>query len=449
MPPRRDATRLPPGPPGRPLVGHLPEFARDTLGFVEALAAEHGDVASFRLAGWRAYLLNHPDHVGAVLVDNHRNFVKHNFFWRHVRAIFGRGLLTNEGEPWLHQRRLIQPAFRHDRVAAYGRYMVDFTERRISGWRDGEIRDVREEMTSLTFEIVAKVLFDAGVAEDLEEIAEAFDTGIEQIAARIRRPVRIPDWIPTPGNLRYRAAVARMDRLIARILEEHREGRASEDDVLSRLMEARDERGEPMSEKQLRDEVITLLLAGHETTALALTWTWWLLAEHPEIADRVAGEARRVAGDRPLEVGDAPRLGFAGKVFRESLRLYPPAYSFGREAVEDCEIGGWDVPAGTTLFVFPWLLHRDERWFEEPLAFDPGRWDGDLEKRLPRHAYIPFGSGPRLCIGQDFARLEAVLILSTIARRFRLEWTDGPPEPSPSITLRPTGDLRVRLRQRT
>lgn len=445
-PPEPD--RRPPGPPGRPLVGHLPEFARDTLGFVENASREYGDVVRFRLGGWDAYLLNHPDHVGEVLVGDHRNFVKHTFFWRHVRAIFGKGLLTNEGEAWLHQRRLIQPAFRHDRIADYGRIMVGFTERRLAGWRDGDVRDVRGEMTSLTFEIVAKVLFDAEVSEDVEEIAEAFDVGIEQIAARFRRPFRIPDWIPTPGNLRYRAAVRRMDRLILRILREHREGRGSEDDVVTRLMRARDESGRPMSEKQLRDEVITLLLAGHETTALALTWTWWLLAGDPAVADRMAEEVRDVAGDRRLEVDDVRRLPYTERVVREALRLYPPAYSFGREAVESCEIGGWKVPAGTTLFVFPWLLQRDHRWYEDPLTFDPDRWNDGLEDRLPRHAYIPFGSGPRMCIGRDFARLEAVLILATIARRFRMDWIGEPPTPFPGITLRPEGDLRIRLVRR-
>lgn len=438
----------PPGPPGRPLVGHLPDFARDTLGFVERCAREYGDVTRFRLGRWEAWLLAHPDLVGRILVLEQGNFIKHRFFWRHVDAIFGRGLLTNEGEPWLHQRRLVQPAFRHERVARYGEVMIDKTLRRLAGWRDGESRDIRAEMTSLTFEIVAKVLFDAEVAEDVAEIADAFDTGIDEIARRFRRPIRIPDAVPIPGNLRYRRAVARMDALIYRMIREHREGAAGGDDLLSGLLEARDETGAPMPERQIRDEVITLLLAGHETTALALTWAWWLLSEHPADADRLAEEARAVMGTGDPRVEDLRRLEWAERVAKEAMRLRPPAYSFGREALEPIEIGGWRAAAGTTFFVFPWLLHRDPRWFDDPLAFRPDRWTEAMEAELPRYAYLPFGAGPRICVGRGFAMMELGLILATIARDWRLTWEGGPPAPFPSITLRPTARLRARIARR-
>ncbi|HUP18741.1 MAG TPA: cytochrome P450 [Gemmatimonadota bacterium] len=438
----------PPGPPGRPLVGHLPEFGRDTLGFVERAAREHGDVVRFRLGGWEAWLVSRPDLVERVLVQGYRDFVKHRFFWRHVGAIFGAGLLTNEGDAWLHQRRLVQPAFHHERVRRYGEVMIDKTTARLATWRDGEVRDIRGEMTSLTFEIVAKVLFDAEVTADVQEIADAFDTGIDEIARRFRRPFRIPDAVPTPGNRRYLRAVARMDALIYRMIDEHRRGAAGGDDLLTTLLEARDESGRPMPERQIRDEVITLLLAGHETTALALTWTWWLLSEHPDADARLAAEAREVLGDRPPEVGDLPRLAWAERVAKESMRLRPPAYSFGREALDPCELDGWRAPAGTTLFVFPWLLHRDPRWFPDPGDFRPERWTAAMEAELPRCAYLPFGAGPRVCIGRGFAMMELGLILATIARDWRLEWEGGPPTPFPSITLRPTGSLSARLRRR-
>lgn len=437
-----------PSPPGRPLVGHLPAFGRDTLGFVERSAAEHGDMVRFRLGRWNAVLLNRPDLVEEVLVRGPWSWIKHRFFWRHVEAIFGRGLLTNEGDAWLHQRRLVQPAFRHERLEAYARTMVELTRRRIERWEDGAEIDVRSEMTSLTFEIVAKVLFDADVAGDVREIAEAFDTGIEEIARRFRRPIRIPDRIPTPGNVRYRRAVARMDGLIERIVAEHREGRAGPDDLLTDLMAARDEEGRPMPAKQLRDEVITLLLAGHETTALALTWTWWLLSRHPEREARLGEEVRSALDGRAPTIGDLPRLGYVERVVKESMRLRPPAYSFGREAIEPVEVGGVRMPVGTTAFVFPWLLHRDARWFDEPLAFDPDRWEGDLEAKLPRGAYLPFGAGPRVCVGRHFAMIEAVLIVATIAARWRIEWGPDDPVPFPSITLRPTGGLTARLARR-
>jgi cytochrome P450 len=436
---------LPPGPPGHPVLGNLREFAADTLGFATRLAREHGDVARFRLVNREAWLLSGPDAVERVLVTNHRNYVKHTFFWRKVEAIFGRGLLTNEGDAWLRQRRLAQPAFHHARIAEYARIMVDYTLDRIAGWSDGGEIDVRSEMTSITFRVVAKTLFDAEVRGDVAEIAEAFDTGIEEIARRIRRPVLLPDWIPTRGNRRYSRAVGRMDRLVYRIIDEHRDGR-DRGDLLSALMRVEDEAGHSMSGEQLRDETITMLLAGHETTALALTWTWYLVSRHPEVAKRLEEEVAGLDG-RPPGIDDLTRLPFTERVVKESLRLYPPAYSFGREALEDDEITGWRVAAGATLFVFPWVLHRDPRFFPDPLRFDPDRWTDDFDRTLPRLAYIPFGSGPRMCIGREFARMELVLIVAAIAQRFRLEWCPDPPVPMASITLRPTGGLRAIVRR--
>ena len=439
------AALTPPGSPGHPLLGNLREFAADTLGFATRLAREHGDVARFRLVNREAWLLSGPEGVDRVLVENQRNYVKHTFFWRKVGAIFGRGLLTNEGEHWRRQRRLVQPAFHHDRIAEYARVMSDYAIDRVDAWRDGEERDIRHEMTSITFRVVSKTLFDSEVAGDVAEIGAAFDTGIEEIARRIRRPVLLPDWLPTKGNRRYRRAVDRMDRLVYRIIAEHRDGR-DRGDLLSALMQAMDEEGRPMSEEQLRDETITMLLAGHETTALALTWTWYLVSQHPEVAERLEAEADALG--RAPGVDDLPRLPFTERIVKESMRLYPPAYSFGREALEDDEILGWPVAAGTTLFVFPWVLHRDARFYPDPLAFDPDRWTADFERALPRLGYLPFGAGPRMCIGREFARMELVLIVAAVAQRFRIEWGAEHPIPMASITLRPTGGLRAVVRRR-
>lgn len=439
----------PPGPPARFLVGNLPEFGADLLGFLTRCAREYGDVVGLRLGTRRAYLLNHPDHLEYVFVKHHRNFIKHTWFWRHVPAIFGKGLLTSEGDFWLRQRRLAQPAFHRDRIAGYGRVMIDYTERMLDTWRDGEVRDAHQAIMGLTLEIVARVLFDADVAEDVVEVGRAFDAATEEIAVRFRRPFRIPDAIPIPGNLRYRRAVRRLDRLVYRIIREHGAKPPGGDDLLSILSLARDEDGRGMSERQLRDEAVTLLLAGHETTALTLSWTFYLLSRHPAVEARLVEEVDHVLARGAPTPEQQSELRYTEAVVQEAMRLYPPAHVIGREAVEACEIGGYDVPAGTTLFMSPWVLHRDPRYFERPDTFDPDRWMNGLEQRLPKFVYHPFGGGPRLCIGKSFAMMESVLLLATIARKFRLTWLESRPvTPFPTITLRPAGGVWVKLSRR-
>ncbi|MGQ0713778.1 MAG: cytochrome P450 [Gemmatimonadaceae bacterium] len=438
----------PAGPKGHFLVGNLPELGTDILGLFTTCARDYGDIAYLSLAGWPAFVLSHPDQIEQVLVTEHKNFIKHTFFWRHVRGIFGNGLLTSEGDFWLRQRRLAQPSFHRDRVAAYGEVMVRFTERTLDAWRDGEVRDLHHDLMRLTLLIVAKVLFDADVADEVETIGGALDDATHEIRSRFRRPFRIPDAVPIPGNIRYRRAVRRLDGVVNRIIEEHRshDGRG---DLLSLLMAARDDDGNAMTDAQLRDEAITIMLAGHETTALALSWTLYLLSQHPAVAANLYDELREVLGERPPSVADLPRLRFTEMVVTESLRLYPPAYALGREAVSDCTIGGFQVPAGTSVFISPWVVQRDARWFEEPEKFLPERWAGNAAQRLPRFAYFPFGGGPRICIGNRFAMMEAVLLLACIARRFRLKLVD----PSsvgffPTITLRPAKGMWMGVSRR-
>ncbi|WP_414474776.1 cytochrome P450 [Microvirga sp. M2] len=438
--------RKAPGPKGLPLLGSLPDLGRDVLGFFTQCARRYGDVVSFHLAAWPALLLNHPDLVEYVLVKNHQNFVKHRFFWRHVEAIFGQGLLTGEGKFWHQQRRLAAPAFAASRMNRYGDTMVQYTERMLGQWQSGQVLDVHQEAMALTLQIAAKTLFDAETSQDVAEVSRAIDEVMEQISIRFRRPFWIPDAIPLPGNLRYRRSVQRLDQLVARMIADRQNKSEDRGDLLSQLTFACDEAGQPMSVRQIRDEVITMLLAGHETTALALSWTWYLLGLHPAADAQLAEEAHTVLGERSPTVDDLPHLQFTEQVVSEALRLYPPAYALGREALADCEIGGYYVPAGTTVYVSPWVMHRDPRWFPDPQSFRPERWARNLRKKLPRFSYLPFGGGPRICIGSRFAMTEAVLILATVAQRFRLEWQTGRPvQPKPSITLRPGGGVWVRL----
>jgi cytochrome P450 len=345
---------------------------------------------------------------------------------------------------------MIQPAFHKERIAGYGRVMVDFTERMLDDWKDGEARELHRDLMGLTLEIVAKVLFDADVKRDIAAVESALDDALAAVALRFRRPFPIPDWIPIPSNVRYNRSVRRVDELVYRFIREH-EARGTETgtDLLSALMNARTEDGRPMPRAQIRDEAVTLVLAGHETTALTLSWTFALLSRHPEAAKRLGAELDQALGDRPPTVADLPRLRYAEHVVMESMRLYPPAYVIGREALADCEIGGWPVPAGTTLFTVPWVMHSDPRWFDDPEAFRPERWVDGLAERLPRFAYFPFGGGPRLCVGNRFAMMEAVLILAAVARRFHVELEpDHMPSPFPTITLRPQEGVRVRVTRR-
>jgi len=427
----------PPGPKGHLLIGNLPEFGKDVLGFFTDCAERYGDVVSIRIGSWPALFLNHPDHFEYVLLENNKNFIKHTFFWRHVTEIFGSGLITNEGAPWLRQRRLMQPAFHRERVAAYGKTMVEYTDRMLDSWDEGP-RDVHRDLMHLTMEIATKTLFGADLSDEAaEEVGAAFNDAVVEIANRFRRPVKIPEWLPIPSNRRYARAVARLDQLVYDMMKVNRGG----DDLLSMLMEARDEDGSAMDAKQIRDEAVTIFLAGHETTAIALSWTFHLLAQHPEVEERLAREVRATE--------DLTHLPFLANVVNESMRLYPPAYAFGREAVADCEIAGYPVPAKTTIFMSPWVSHRDKRWFADPLEFRPERWENDLAKKLPRFAYLPFGGGPRICIGNSFALMEAALILGTILRRYRLTQPRGQKvEPFASITLRPRDGMPMTATRR-
>jgi cytochrome P450 len=436
----------PPGPRGLPLVGNLMDIRRDALGFFTECSHRYGDIVGMRLGTWPAILLNNPHYAESVLVKNHSKFIKHRVFWRHVVALFGNGLLTSEGEFWHRQRRLAAPAFRAERLACYGEVMVRQTSRMLDGWEPGEIRDLHRELLELTYGIAAETLFDSEIKQRAESIQDDVRAVIREIASRIVRPFVIPDCIPLPGHVRYRRVVRRIDRYIRKIIDEQRARPTGSHGLLSMLLSARDESGRPMSDRQLRDEAVTLLLAGHETIALALTWTWYLLAQHPEIDAKVAEEVGRILGGRAATVGDIPHLRFTEQVVMEAMRLYPPAWFFGREALCDFEIGPYIVRKGTTILISPWVLHRDPRFFEAPAQFRPERWGTGMSGRLPRFAYMPFGGGPRVCIGSRFAMTEAILVLATVTQRFRFKWEgEKPIVPLPSITLRPKGGLRMRL----
>jgi len=444
------AATVPEGPKGGRVMGNMREFNRDTLAFVERCAREFGDVVLTRFLYVPAYFLFNPEHIEYVLATGSKNFVKpmslrSPFFLRLV----GNGLVTSEGEFWRRQRRLAQPAFHRERVASYGETMVEFTERTLARWREGEERDAHAEMMRLTQNIVVKTLFTADVSAEADEIGEALSRIVRPFASQATLKWILDNRLPTPGHLRFNRDVRKIDRFVYRIISERRASGEDTGDLLSMLLRAQDEDGSGMTDRQLRDELMTLFLAGHETTALALTWAWVLLARSPEAEERLASELSECLGGRAPTVADLPRLRYAEWVIKESMRLYPPAYAVGREAVRDCEVGGYRVPAGMQVFAFQWVVQRDARWYDEPAEFRPERWREETASRLPKFAYFPFGGGPRQCIGNSFALMEAVLILSTIAQRFRLRLAHGHAvEMLPALSLRPKNGVRVRLERR-
>ena len=443
------ATR-PRGPRGRLLLGNLHDFQRDQLGFYAACAREYGDVVPVRLGPRRGILFFHPDAIEEVLVTKVRDFVKSPGV-RLLRPLLGDGLLLSEGDVWLRQRRLVQPAFHRQRVAAYGEVMATFTARRLADWKDGDVLDIHEEMMVLTQAIVAKTLFDADVTDEAAAVGDASRVLMEDFGARLGSLRQLlPAWLPTPANLKAGRAIRRLDDVVYRMIDARRRSGEDRGDLLSILLQARDaDDGATMTDRQVRDEVMTLFMAGHETTAVALSWTWFLLAQHPEVEARLAEELRRVLDARDAGVGDLPALRYTEMVVTESMRLYPPVYGMGRQAVRATEVAGHPLAPGTIVILPTWVVHRDGRWYEDAEAFRPERWADNLARRLPRFAYFPFGGGPRQCIGNAFAMMEAILIVATIARRFRLRLIPGQRvTPTPYVTLRPEPGIRVRLEPR-
>jgi cytochrome P450 len=431
------ALRSPPGPKGTPLAGVLKPFNERRLDFLLECARNYGPVCALRLGPRRTLLVSDPDLIEQVLVTDAKNYIKH-FGARMYSPLLGNGLVTSEGDFWLRQRRLAQPAFLKNRLPKYAPAMTELAEQMMKGWQPGQRMDVSAEMSRLTGSIALRTLFGAGAIRDQEAYYSAHLTALAIIHERFRRLVQWPEWVPLPSHRRLKRALAHLDALIYDFIRQGRARSEPGDDLLSMLLRAQDEDGSRMTDIQLRDEAMTLFLAGHETTALTLSWTWYLLASHPEVETKLASEWQTVLGGRAPTAEDVPRLAYTEHVVTEAMRVYPPVYLIGREPIIDVELGGYRIRKGTTLFFSQWVNHRDPKYFPDPEAFRPERWADGLAKRIPKYAYYPFGGGPRVCIGNAFAMMEAVLLLATIGRawRFALE-PDFQAEPWPTITLRP------------
>jgi cytochrome P450 len=439
--------RHPSGPPIPWLVGHLPAYARDGLGFFTRVAREHGGVVRIRLVHPTA-LVTHPDGVKRVLQDNHFNYRK-SFVYGRIRPLLGDGLLTSDGSFWLRQRRLAAPAFHRERIAGLADLFARRTGEMLDGWhaavRRGEAVDLHREMTRLTLANVGEALFSVDLDGAAADVGRAMTEALAITNRRLGRVLFVPQGIPTPLNLRFARAKRVLDRVVLDTIADRRRAGVDGDDLLGMLLAARDpDTGATMSDEQLRDEVMTMVLAGHETSAAALVWVLDLLSRHPHDAARVRDEVDAVLGGRAPTAADAPRLVHTTAVIREALRLYPPIWNLAREAVEDDEIMGFHVPAGTNVVLSPWVTHRDPAWWPDPERFDPDRFAPG--RPLPhRFAFFPFAGGPRICIGAAFAMLEMQVVVAAVASRFELHASGPPPVPDQQVTLRPLGAVSPRL----
>jgi cytochrome P450 len=442
--------RRPHGPRSKKPGDQLVPMSRDPLGYMVKIAAEYPDMAYFRLGNQRTFLMSNPEYVHDVLVANDWNFLKGRGLKR-AKKILGNGLLTAEGNFHRRQRRLSQPAFHRQRIAAYAATMTEFAAHTREGWKAGEKRDIAQDMMRLTLAIVAKTLFDADVNNEAREIGQALGEVLEIFSTFSSPLTEITDKLPLPKNLRAKKGKERLDETIYRIIAEHRSTNEDRGDLLSMLLMAQDEEegSGGMSDDQLRDEVMTLFLAGHETTANALTWTWYLLSQNPEVEAKLHAEIDAVLGDRLASFEDVPNLKYTEMVMTEAMRLYPPVWVMGRRSISGIKIGGYYIPPKSIILLSQYAIHHDPRFYPEPEKFLPERWASEQIKGLPKMAYFPFGGGPRLCIGEQFAWMEGILLIATIARKWKLRLVPGHKvELQPLITLRPKYGMKMMLEPR-
>jgi len=449
------ALKTAPGPRGLPLLGHVVPFRRDVLGLLTGSRERFGDVVRFRLGPTVVHLAAHPDAVRHVLQERMEIYDKETRSSAKIRGLTGLGLLTVSGDLWRRQRRLIQPGFRPAAVAGFVERMTTATAAMLKRWREpareGRPLDLASEMMRLTYTVAGRTLFGTDVSGDAALVEESMAVLLAHTWRCLQRIADPPGWLPIPGNRRFQRALAAIDGVVYRILADRR-ARGEDawpDDLLTALLRQRDEEtGRGMTDEQLRDEAVTLLLAGHETTANALAWTFHLLSRNSETLEKLRGEVAAALGDRAPAPGDLHALPFTEQVLRESMRLYPPIWALERRAVAEDELGGYRIPKGSTVVLSPWVTHRHPAFWEDPERFDPDRFTEESSEGRPPLAYIPFGAGSRFCVGGHFAMTEMLLVAAMVARRWRLRaLTDRPVAPRPGITLRPEGGVWVRLEE--
>ncbi|MGC1377624.1 MAG: cytochrome P450 [Anaerolineales bacterium] len=443
---------LPPGPKGLPVVGVASQVLKDPLGFFFGAFQQYGDVAYFSIGAKKFYSLGHPDHVQYVLQENNHNYHKASTYEK-LRPLLGNGLLTSEGAYWLRQRRLIQPAFHRKRLAVMASVMTDCATNMLDRWQSAADKsqplNVADEFMRVTLDVVSRTMFSTSAAGSADEIGRNLPIILEHTNEGFWEAFDLA-WLPTPRNRQYQKALSKLDAIIYGIIEQRRQNKENFDDLLTMLLESVDaETGEQMTDEHLRDEVMTIYLAGHETTANALSWGWYLLAQHPEVTARLRAEVDAVLQGRIPTVEDTPNLKYTRMVIDEVLRLYPSVWTIARAPLEADEIGGYHIPPGAVVALSPYITHRHPAFWDEPEKFDPERFSPERAAKRHPFAYFPFGGGPRLCIGNNFALMEATLMLAMIAQRYELSLAaDQVIEPQPVVTLRPRYGIQMLVRQR-
>ncbi len=447
---QRAAAPRPPGPKNLPIVGNLHVFRADPVRFLLGTARDYGDLTYFRLGRQHVYLISHPDLIREILVTNQGNFTKSRALQR-ARILLGDGLLTSEDEQHVRQRRLVQPAFHRQRLAAYASVIVECGLRLRERWQPGESIELSGEMMRLTLCIVGRALFSADIESEASQIGEAMTTVLKMFRMILMPFSEYLEKLPLPSIRRFEKARAHLDATIYKLIHERRQSGEDAGDLLSMLLLAQDEEGSgQMSDEQVRDEALTLLLAGHETTAQALTWTLYLLSQNPECEQRLHEEIDTVLEGRVPGFEDLPRLSYTEMVFAEGLRLYPPAWAIGRRAKDDFELAGTRIAGQSICILSPYVVHRDARWFPDPERFDPGRWTPEARESRPKFSYFPFGGGARVCIGERFAWMEGILTIATLAQKWKLKLVPGQRvEPLPLITLRTKHGVRMTVEPRS
>jgi cytochrome P450 len=443
--------KSPQGPKGKIITGNLKAFQSDPVAFLTQMATEFGDVAKFRLGPFQnIYLVSDPEMIKQVLVTKQKNFLKSDDF-KALKPILGEGLLTSDKELHMRQRRLIQPAFKKSHIINYGQDMIDITTDYLPKWKDGAERIMTHDIMSITLGIICKTMFNMDFREGYQKIGEPIETAMKMAIRRMRSLIKLPLWVPTKRHRDYKNAIRAIDRVIFDIIQKRRNDPVKHEDMLGILMDARDDiDGLGMTDKQVRDELMTIFLAGHETTANALSWTLYLLSQHPEVEAKLFREIATVIGSRPPTPGDFMKLTYTQNILWESMRLYPPAFVTGRKVEEDVDIEGYHFKKGDVILVSQYVMHRKPEYFHNPRSFIPERFENNFVKTIPSYAYFPFGGGPRVCIGNHFAMMEAALVLVTVAQRFQLKLAPDHHEIKtyPSITLRPKSGLRMIVQER-